>query len=725
MTNTTMRPGKGDTTTTSTARLSGESLLAKTLRFALRPESDSLRGMYRHLLYPWYCAGIGAAGLGLHLLLARAAELTPLGSALAAAVWAGTIANTALYLLRKGRLPFEQHLDLARQWAQREAGHTRVVANAAAAFTVVAACASPASPAGLAAVLAAGILLVVACAARYWRYHRHHTIITRVDTVPEATDTAPTAEVAVVVPPDLHGRLTQRWHLVATSDGPLPQAELLEAKHTPYGVLGKVETAGQDVDKVRAVMPAIAGKLKIAAGQLEVETDDPTDGEPDPNLLWVRAISKQVMNTPVSLTDDPHRVVHRDGRTLIRLGRYVDGEGEVEWLLYDGKSMWSGYVGGVTGSGKSSLSECLVLGMLQTGVTYTIYVDPKDGQSSPRLQEHCHWFIGNDPKSWRALVNGLVTVIRERGKLLASRRSSGFTPTPELPGIAVILDEFYELPKAPDDPHLATDFAWVSRKGRSMGVTIVVLTQGYGLEDFGVDAIRANTTVANAIALKMRSNQSSIFARDFPRSNPAHLPDTEINPRNKGLAVSLMGRDMVFRTAYSGDDVAEELIAQARHTTAVAHLDAFTVDALDEGSDGLYAAKDSEDAAAATAADIAARTQRGQQLLAGEQLRTRQAVTPPDTNHGPGSNGGWTQPPELPATIVADINAAREARKNRPETDRAILSVLANGETRRADIDRLVDASRATIHRALRRLESEGHIEGSTEWGTWRLSNPK
>ena len=159
----------------------------------------------------------------------------------------------------------------------------------------------------------------------------------------------------------------------------LAGARLLKAEPTTFGVMAKVETVadGQGAEMVRAHLSRLGAALKISPSQLEIEEDAPEEGEPDPTVFWIRAISRQIMDVPVPLEDGRDRVIERDGKTLIRMGRYVDGDGEPEWLLYDGKSMWSGYIGGITGSGKSSLSEGLMLGMMQTGCTYTIYIDPK------------------------------------------------------------------------------------------------------------------------------------------------------------------------------------------------------------------------------------------------------------------------------------------------------------------------------------------------------------
>ncbi|MEU0237577.1 hypothetical protein ABZ234_07795 [Nocardiopsis sp. NPDC006198] len=673
---------------------SPEGVLDATWQALARPGPGSLRRMYEHVFVPWYWGGGAFAAIAAHVGLAAGADLVPAASALVAAAGAGLTAAVAPGVLRSrwGQRRFPS----AAAWVRAEVGHTRVVAGVAVTFATLAAAAAPTTLDGWSTTAAAGVLTLLGVSARWWQHHRHALVVRRPGLEEIFTGPLPDPESSgAAVPADLLGRITTRWGAhVAAEAKMLPGAKMLEVQPTPFGALVKVETVGdgQGAEMVRANLGRLGSALKISPAQLEIEDDAPQEGEPDPTVFWIRAISRQIMDVPVPLEDGRSRVVERDGKTLIRMGRYVDGDGEPEWLLYDGKSMWSGYIGGITGSGKSSLSEGLMLGMMQTGCTYTVYIDPKGGQSSPRIAEHANWFIGSSELAdWHAVVDGLITLVKERGKYLKAQGKSGFKPSRDFPGVSLIFDEFYEV-KA--DPVLAEKVGWLARKGRSTGVTVLIITQGYGLEDFGHDSVRANTTVANSVALKMRANQASIFSRDFPRSNPARLPDTENQPRNKGLAVSLKGRDCIMRTAYSGDEVTDRLMAEASEVQ-VQDLDPFSADALDEGSGGMFASRleDAEAAEAAGAEEIAARIARGKALLGGARPVREKKAGPPVPAPGRSGGGfavGVTMPPAIPHQVLVDLGLAREEKAAAIETARAEVAAPAGVEGTAAGVLELI-----------------------------------
>ncbi|MGI5119306.1 hypothetical protein ACQEU5_07150 [Marinactinospora thermotolerans] len=652
----------------SRARWSAEGVAGWVWERLAHPAPGTLRGMYKHVFTPWYWGGGVTAAIAVQEAAAVAAGGPSAASLALVAAGSAATANLAPRLLRS-RWAARTHPHAA-DWVAREPGHARLTANAAAlgATAVHALGWAGHTPDTLALAGAAGLFGFLGVGARYWQYHRHHTVVRRPGLGQKIPAVASTADgmTEEALAPDVFGRLTQRWRVVSAPGKVLSGAELLDPVPQPYGGLARIRlTEDQEASVVMSQIGRIAAALRIPAGQIDLSPHEPDEGEPDPSILTIRVISSVIMRRPVPLDDGRSRVVvDAQGRTLLRVGRYVDGDGEVYWLLYDGASMWSGYIGGVTGSGKSSLSDAVFLGMLETGCTYTIYIDPKGGQSSPRIADSCHWFVGSDPTDWEAVIDGLIAVIKARGKLLAYQGSSGFQPSPEMPGICLIFDEFYEVAKA--SPALPEKMAWLARKGRSVGVTAMLLTQGYGLDDFGgVDAVRSNVGVANAFALKLKANQGSIFARDFPHlPNPALLPETEDRPQNKGLAVALKGRNSVLRTAWSPAGRTSELITTARSAT-IDHLDPYSADALDEGSAGLFGRRHelAEAEAAATEAEIAERTQRGRTLISGEPVRdrprTQQTALAGKDPATTATAAGRTAPPAMPDRVLVDLEAWR------------------------------------------------------------------
>lgn len=713
-------------------RWKSESVPGRIWKALMSPSPDSLRGMYSHTFTPWRWGGAWAVGVALQEAITAAAgggTWTSLALVAAGSTTTGQVLASACST-RWGKRWAPHTAD----WVVRDPAHARVTAALGAlGATVLHAAGMLAGHSldTLALGAAGGVVGVAVTGARYWQHHRHYT---EVHCPTKTKNDAPPSQSQPLAS-DVHGRLIQRWPVVNASNGVLPGAQLCDVQRTSFGAVARVQLVPgqQSLGMVHSNLERIASALRIPPAQLEFTPDEPEEGEPDPTVVHLRVVSTQTMRRPVPLDDGrPRVVIDRQGRTLVPVGRYVDGDGEVCWLLYDGSSMWPGYIGGVTGSGKSSLSEALFVGLLESGCTYTIYIDPKGGQSSPRIKRHCHWFIGDDQEQWGRLADGLIAVIHARGRLLAHQGSSGFQPSPEMPGISVLIDEAYEVAKV---PNLADKLAWIARKGRSVGVALTLITQGYGLDDFGgVDALRSNTGVVNAFALKLKANQASVFSRDFPHlPNPALLPDTERQPHNKGLAVALNGRPSILRTAWSPPETTDRLMAQARATT-IDDLDPYTVAALDEGSDGLFARRrlDAQTRAAAAAVEIEELTRRGRDILRGQADLTLPKHAAGTASTTPTLTTGRAQPPSLPARVLVDLESWKETKtqetKAASPAARAILDLLAM-HPQGMGTQQIIAALKGhpgcgstAIKMALRSLHQQGAItKGSSRKDPWTL----
>ncbi|MFE9247044.1 hypothetical protein [Nocardiopsis sp. NPDC006938] len=725
-------------------RWTSEGIPGKVWAAIARPPQGSMRDLYRHTLTPWYW-GLSAAGaITAQEALVAATDVG--GAASLGLVTAGAVAtaNAVPAWLRSARAA-QQHPHAA-EWAARESGHTRLVANVGAAGAVAAHAVGLSvgwSPDLVALAGLTGLGVLGTAAARYWQWHRHNTVVLN----PAAAKAARLAELkardtrvesTVVDADELVRRLQERWPtFVAASNKALPGTELSEIERTDYGATAVLHLAAGSQEKatVDAALGRVASGLKLSPGALAVEDIEPEPGqEPDSSIVRLRVVSQATSDRKVPLDDGRSRVLRQGNDILVRLGEYIDGQGDAAWKLYDKDSMWGGFVAGKTGAGKTTVVETLVMGAFETGCTVVIYAKPQKGPS-PRIAKHAHWTVEADPASRSRMIDGVIKLMEVRGLINELHDTSEFAPRPDWPGVMVVIDEFHEA-SAQIEAAGKGRLNRIAREGRAVGVVLVGASQGFGLEGFCQDdMIRSNMTATNAISMKLSATQAGIFKREMGLGvNPGDLPDPQAHIRNKGLAYSLGGRSLPFRGAYAPQAETEELMAAAR-ARAVAGLDPDSEAALDQGSRGAFANRHERGRG---------RREEVQRMLA--DMRNGVAGAPPSGGaEAPGrervdhqreaARGGRPVPPRLPRQVVIDIAQAREAKaapapagRRRSPAIEGVMEVLhEQGPTTtgvlRDALSGREGCGKAAVDTALKTLSEEGAIAktDASRKAPWKL----
>ena len=718
-------------------RWTSEGIPGKVWTKIARPQRGGLRDLYRHVLTPWYWGLPAAGAITVQEALVATNDLA--GPASLGIVTAGALAtaNTVPAWLRTKKAA-KKHKHAAH-WAQIEPGHTRLVANVGAAGAVAAHAVGLTvgwTPDTMAALALASLGVFTTAASRYWQWHRRNTVVLN----PKAKRTASTsdqADTGVADPDEMVRRLHQRWpKYVAAANKALPGTELTDIERTDYGATATLHLAPgtQERATVTAALGRIASGLKLSASALAVEDIEPEPGqEPDSSILRLRVVSQATSQRPVPLNDGKPRLVRRGSDWLVRLGEYIDGQGEPAWKLYDKDSMWGGFFAGKTGAGKTTLIETLVIGAFETECTFVIYLKPKKGPS-PRIAKHAHWAVEADPASRSSVIDGVVSLMEVRGLINELNDTSEFSPRRDWPGVLVVIDEFHEA-SAQIEARGKGRLNRIAREGRAVGVALVGASQGFGLEGFCQDdMIRSNMTATNAVSMKLAATQAGIFKREMAMPvNPGDLPDPQKHDRNKGLAFSLLGRPIPFRVAWSPQGETEQLMAAAR-ARAVAGLDADAEAALDKGSRGAYSARDDRKAARkdqvrAMLAEMRGRSGDGadQAARAGEAAAARTAA----------GEAGRPVPPTLPRQVVVDIAEARKVstakaeKAVRPRRSPAIEGVIEvlqqqgpKGTTAiRQALSGREGCGKEAVDRALKTLSEEGVVAkaGDSRKAPWKL----
>jgi len=248
----------------------------------------------------------------------------------------------------------------------------------------------------------------------------------------------------------------------------------------------------QHLGTAQAALPLISSGLRRPIDQLVIEQHP---NHEDPTVLRLQVVTRSPIKQTVWF-DHPR---HEDGQIL--LGPYADGCGEATWRLYTEDSMWGGFVLGGIGSGKTKLIELIALSAIARGDTYVIYIDGQSGASSPVLFNHPDiWSAGPDG-SMRVLA-ALERISRWRNKENRVMGLSGFTPSPERPGILTIIDECHRI-----FGQAASRWADLATEDRKLGKAYLAADQHAGLKEvFGTeDRLRSALLAGNGAALRTTS----------------------------------------------------------------------------------------------------------------------------------------------------------------------------------------------------------------------------
>jgi hypothetical protein len=269
---------------------------------------------------------------------------------------------------------------------------------------------------------------------------------------------------------------------------------------------------------------SVFGMLERLQQALNVPLEDIIwSKHPHPKMQYagiLKIVTKSPIKKPVFF-DKPRMI---NGSVL--LGPYADGASEAMWQVYTENSMWGGFIVGVTGSGKSRLIEEIALTLRSRGDTQLWYCDGQNGGSSAYLNEHAEWSV--PAKDFDDMLDALERIAEYRQDKLIDSKVPGFTPSPEYPGIQVILDEFQILLQDPGRQSRRTAKRGVRNRTRAerldelaattrkIGISFILATQASGLEMFdGKDRLRANVQARNTVVMKMKSRIAQQLIPNF------------------------------------------------------------------------------------------------------------------------------------------------------------------------------------------------------------------
>jgi hypothetical protein len=265
------------------------------------------------------------------------------------------------------------------------------------------------------------------------------------------------------------------WPDIARAIG-LIGSEVMSATVDVWGWRARFRLArGQTISDVTARVPAIESGLGTFRGAVRVM--------PTPDNLANR-FELRVLDT------DPHADAipwpgpsARSITETIDLGPFEDAMPcRVRFLRRHA------LFAGTTGSGKSGGLNVLLANLTACPDAVIWAIDLKRGMELGPWQS-CIGRLATTPEQATALLRDAVAIMEARAEFLAEHGRRTWEPTPQMPALAIIIDEYAELAEQASEAMAYTDS--ISRIGRAVAVTIIAATQRPTQKAMGQGAVRS------------------------------------------------------------------------------------------------------------------------------------------------------------------------------------------------------------------------------------------
>ncbi|GLZ13288.1 hypothetical protein Acsp04_35230 [Actinomadura sp. NBRC 104425] len=237
--------------------------------------------------------------------------------------------------------------------------------------------------------------------------------------------------------------------------------------------------------------------------------------------------------------------------------------------------------GGVAGSGKSGGLNVLMGNLTACHDVVIWAVDLKRGMELQPWAS-CIDRLATTPEQARVLLRNAVAVLEARAAWLAARGRRVWEPTPELPALVIVIDEYAEL--ADEAPDTTTDTDSIARRGRAVAVTLIAATQRPTQKAMGKGAVRSQMDVRVSFRVRERKDVDLILGQGMLAAGwHAHT----LNAPGKFL-LSAPEHDTPRRArAYL---LTDEAVADAAHQHATRRpaLDEVSRTAIEEAHAGIH-----------------------------------------------------------------------------------------------------------------------------------------
>ena len=287
------------------------------------------------------------------------------------------------------------------------------------------------------------------------------------------------------------------WPDIAKAIG-LPGSKIQSATVDLWGWRARIRLArGQTIADVTARIPAIESALGTSRGAVRVH---PT-GDGKANRCELRILDTDPHAQAVPWPGPSARSITQP----IVLGPFEDAEPcRVSFLRRHA------LFAGTTGSGKSGGLNVL-MGTLAACDDVVIWaIDLKKGMEL-RPWAPCIDRLATTADEASALLADAVAILQARAAHLASVRLRVWEPSPQMPALVIIVDEYAEL--ADEAPEAMSDTDSIARLGRAVAVTIVAATQRPTQKAMGQGAVRSQMDTRICFRVRERKDVDLILGQ--------------------------------------------------------------------------------------------------------------------------------------------------------------------------------------------------------------------
>ena len=349
-----------------------------------------------------------------------------------------------------------------------ERAYAAATATASGGWLSAATAIGPATP----PMPAIAVALTVACGIPWWANRRRRAKV-RVD------------------------RMLDAWPEIASATG-LPGSQIISALVDVWGWRARLRLArGQTINDVITRIPALESGLGTFRGAVRVY--------PTPDDLANRCELRV-------LDIDPHAdAIPWPGPSTntitepIDLGPFEDAS-PCSVLFLRRHVLF----GGATGAGKSSGLNVLMGNLAACRDVVIWAIDLKKGMELGPWAP-CIDRLATTPDEARRLLADAVKILEARAALLADQGQRVWQPTPDVPALIIVIDEYAEL--SDDAPDAIKHADSIARRGRAVAVNLVAATQRPTQKAMGQGAVRSQMDVRISFRVRERKDVDLILGQ--------------------------------------------------------------------------------------------------------------------------------------------------------------------------------------------------------------------
>ena len=292
-------------------------------------------------------------------------------------------------------------------------------------------------------------------------------------------------------------RTLESWPEIARAVG-LAGSQVMSAMVDLWGWRARFRLArGQTIHDVIAKVPAIESGLGTFRGAVRVY--------PTPDN-YANRCELRVLDV------DPHAAaISWPGPSVTSITEAID-LGPFEDAVPCRVSFLRRHVllGGATGAGKSGGLNVLMGNLSACGDVVLWAIDLKKGMElGPWIS--CLDRLATTPDEARRLLANAVAVLEARAAMLAERGQRVCEPTPGMPALIILIDEYAEL--ADDAPGAIRHADSIARRGRAVAVNLIAATQRPTQKAMGHGAVRSQMDVRICFRVRERKDVDLILGQ--------------------------------------------------------------------------------------------------------------------------------------------------------------------------------------------------------------------